>query len=78
MLSVANAGPVIPPETLPGLTTRFERAGSQNDGSGLGLAIVAAIADRIGSRLDMASPRPGTPDGLEVRVQLPTAGAAEV
>lgn len=71
-LIVANAGPVLPPETLDRLTARFERAGASADGSGLGLAIIAAIADRIGSRLVLRSPRPGASSGFEASVKLPT------
>jgi two-component system OmpR family sensor kinase len=71
-LCVANAGPTVPAETLSRLTVRFERGGANGDGSGLGLAIVAAIAGRIGSRLVLASPRPGRADGFEASVQLPT------
>lgn len=69
-LSVANPGPVVPPETLARLTDRFVRD-SSGDGSGLGLAIVAAIAGRIGGGLTLASPRPGHDDGFEARITLP-------
>ncbi|MDP5085555.1 MAG: ATP-binding protein [Yoonia sp.] len=68
---VANAGPVIPEATLASLTARFERAGAETSGSGLGLAIVAAIAERIGSRLILRSPRLGHADGFEAVVQIP-------
>lgn len=70
MLSVENAGPVVPPDVLQRLSERFSRAGP-GAGSGLGLAIVAAIADRTGSALHIASPRPGRSDGFSVRFQLP-------
>jgi two-component system OmpR family sensor kinase len=72
---VANAGPVVPPELLSRLTQRFERAGTTMDGIGLGLAIVGAIAERIGSQLVIASPRPRASDGFEARVMLPTVDA---
>ncbi|MGR3547297.1 MAG: sensor histidine kinase, partial [Roseovarius sp.] len=71
-LVVANEGPVLPRDTLNRLTTRFERAQATEEGSGLGLAIVAAIAERIGSSLKLASPRPGATSGFEVSVVLPT------
>ena len=71
MFRVANDGPVIPPETLSHLTTRFERGRAAIDGSGLGLAIVAAIADRISSRLILLSPRPGMATGFEAALILP-------
>lgn len=67
VLTVANDGPVIPPETLARLTERFERAGAANEGSGLGLAIVAAIARRSGGTLSLSSPRPGRTSGFEAR-----------
>lgn len=71
-LFVANDGPVVPRETLNRLTARFERANAGTDGSGLGLAIVAAIADRIGSPLDLKSPRPGASSGFQASLTLPT------
>ncbi len=70
LLSVSNESPVVPPRALASLTGRFERAGAHTDGSGLGLAIVAAIAERIGSSLVLASPRPGSATGFEARVRL--------
>jgi two-component system OmpR family sensor kinase len=70
---VANEGPIVPPETLARLTSRFERAGATVDGSGLGLAIVAAIAERIGSQLVLKSPRSGRGSGFEATVKLPTS-----
>ncbi len=73
-LTVANDGPVIPAETLARLTARFERAGTGADGAGLGLAIVAAITERIGRPLVLASPRRGATSGLEAAVTLPVEG----
>ncbi|MBF9030466.1 two-component sensor histidine kinase [Rhodobacterales bacterium HKCCE3408] len=70
-LVVANDGPVLDPDTLGRLTARFERASAGSDGSGLGLAIVAAIADRIGSRLELSSPRPGASSGFVASIRLP-------
>ncbi|MDF2370494.1 MAG: histidine kinase dimerization/phospho-acceptor domain-containing protein [Rhizobiaceae bacterium] len=70
-LGVANAGPIVPRETLAGLTARFESAGAKTAGSGLGLAIVAAISQRVGSQLILNSPRPGQADGFEAHVKLP-------
>lgn len=70
-LSVANDGPVVPPETLKRLTARFERAGASGDGSGLGLAIVAAIADRLENPLVLRSPRSGGSSGFEASVTVP-------
>jgi len=73
-LTVSNEGPVVPPEILTRLTSRFERAGADTDGSGLGLAIVAAIAARIDNPLTLKSPRSGASSGFEVTVRVPTAG----
>jgi two-component system OmpR family sensor kinase len=69
---VANDGPVLPPDALHRLTARFERASPSTEGSGLGLAIVAAIADRIGSRLVLESPRPDHRSGFQASVRLLT------
>lgn len=74
-LAVANDGPVVPAATLERLARRFERGQAAADGSGLGLAIVAAIAERSGSRLVLASPRPGHASGFEARVALPVEEA---
>ncbi len=71
-LRVANDGPVVPPEVLSRLTARFERGGAGNEGSGLGLAIVAAIAERLGSKLELRSPATGRNRGFEVEIGLPT------
>ncbi|MCR4267051.1 HAMP domain-containing sensor histidine kinase [Nitratireductor sp. ZSWI3] len=75
LLSVANDGPVLPRQTLDRLTARFERANTSTDGSGLGLTIVAAIADRIGSRLILESPRPGFSSGFQASLRLPIDGS---
>ena len=71
MFRVSNAGPVVPESQLQALTARFERGDAQAEGSGLGLAIASAIAERIGTRIDMHSPRPGRADGFEVALRLP-------
>lgn len=76
-LVVANDGPVVPQEMLARLTERFHRAGGSGDGSGLGLSIAAAIADRSGSHLRLASPRPGGETGFEARVHLPRQTGAD-
>jgi two-component system, OmpR family, sensor kinase len=69
-LIVANDGPVVPAEVLARLADRFERGSPDQEGSGLGLAIVTAIAERLGSRLEFRSPRPGHASGLEVSMNL--------
>ncbi|MCF3972331.1 sensor histidine kinase [Paracoccus salsus] len=70
--SIANEGPIVPPETLARLAARFERAGADSDGSGVGLAMVVAIADRIDSPLVARSPGPGARSGYQASVTLPT------
>jgi len=78
LLTVANDGPVVPPEILSRLTTRFERGDAGNEGSGLGLAIVAAISERLGSPLMLRSPRTGSDQGFEVEIALPLdSGSSE-
>lgn len=76
-LVVSNAGPVLDPDLLAHLTDRFHRDTRKSDGSGLGLTIVAAIANRTGSRLALASPRTGAQDGFEARFQLPTTTSSD-
>lgn len=66
-LSVKNPGPVVPPEILAGLTTRFLRGSSDAEGTGLGLAIAAAIAEGAGAKLDLLSPASDQRDGFEAR-----------
>jgi two-component system OmpR family sensor kinase len=74
--SVANDGPVLSPDTLQRLTSRFERAATRtDDGSGLGLAIVRTIAERADGSLVLRSPIPGRGTGFEAVVTLPTARA---
>jgi two-component system OmpR family sensor kinase len=70
-LMVANDGPVVPPDVLARLSNRFERGTDRTEGSGLGLAIVAAIAKGAGTRLTLASPRPGSASGFLAAVTLP-------
>jgi len=68
---VSNAGPVVPKDTVARLTNRFERGDPGAGGSGLGLAIVAAIAERVGARLTLSSPRRGKDSGFEASITLP-------
>ena len=74
-LIVANDGPVVGPDRLARLTERFQRGETGTGGSGLGLTIVSAIAQRTGSVLTLASPRPGGVEGFEARVRLPVERA---
>ncbi|QOR39723.1 two-component sensor histidine kinase [Billgrantia diversa] len=57
----------IDPDTLPQLTRRFWRNGTQQ-GSGLGLSIVAAIAARFGGAVSFRCPTEG---GFEAQLTLP-------
>jgi signal transduction histidine kinase len=72
VVTVSNAGPVIPPEEVDRLFEPFQRLGSQrlrqDGGHGLGLAIVSAIAGVHGAELT-ASARPE--GGLDVTVRFP-------
>lgn len=70
VLSVANDGAMVVPERLKKLAARFERDASIGQGSGIGLSIVSTIAARIGSRLELRSPRPGHESGFEASVWL--------
>ncbi len=70
VLRVTNAGPVVAPEILRDLTSRFQRGNSSADGSGLGLNIVHTIVRGIGGTLDINSPATGREDGFEVVVHL--------
>ena len=72
VLSVANSGPVVPPEDLDRLQRPFQRLGTdrthQGDGHGLGLSIVRAIATAHGATLTARARSEG---GLVVEVSFP-------
>ncbi|SMF64584.1 two-component system, OmpR family, sensor kinase [Tistlia consotensis] len=70
-VAVVNAGPVVPPDRLAKLGTRFERAGATTSGSGLGLAIAGTILEQAGGSLELRSPASGRSDGFEARIRLP-------
>lgn len=76
LVTVVNAGPVVPAAVLAQLTERFVRGDSQAHGSGLGLAIAAAIAGGVGARLTLISPASGQAGGFEASVQFPSAKPA--
>ncbi|MGA9876979.1 MAG: ATP-binding protein [Solirubrobacteraceae bacterium] len=71
VLSVANDGPVIPPEELDRLQQPFQRLGAhrthQGDGHGLGLSIVHAIASTHGASVSTRAQPHG---GLDVQVRF--------
>jgi len=70
-ISVLNAGPVVPATELANLTRRFKRGPTAALGSGLGLAIASTLIERMGGRLELASPAAGRTDGFEARIILP-------
>lgn len=70
-----NHGPVVEPELLPKLTTRFTRGPTQASGSGLGLAIVHNLIGQMKGSLVLSSPAEGRNDGFEARVILPSTKA---
>ena len=72
ILSVTNAGPVIPRADIDRLFQPFQRAASRTgDGHGLGLCIVAAIATAHGAVLTTHAPPQG---GLRIQVSFPATG----
>lgn len=71
VVRVRNHGPIVSPQVLTQLGTRFARGDTQATGTGLGLAIVKAIMEQVGGQMVLASPIPGEPDGFEVRLEFP-------
>ena len=65
-LTVRNNGPVVPPETLAQLGSRFARGDTSASGTGLGLAIVQTIMEQTGGTISLTSPIPGHTQGFEV------------
>jgi signal transduction histidine kinase len=78
VLTIANSGPVIPPDDIDRLFQPFQRLGndrtSHPDGHGLGLSIVQAIAAAHGATVT-ARPRHG--GGLAVDVSFPLPAPPE-
>jgi signal transduction histidine kinase len=74
IVSVANTGPVVPPDQIDRLLQPFQRLGTGSaarpDGHGLGLSIVAAVATAHRAVLT-ARPRPR--GGLDVQVRFPAS-----
>jgi signal transduction histidine kinase len=73
VLSVENAGPLVPPGELPRLFRPFQQlnrdTGSRGGGTGLGLAIVEAIAEAHEGSI---TARARTCGGLDIRISFPT------
>lgn len=76
VLSVANAGPVIPPADLDRLTDRFYGHEGKGPGFGLGLYISERIARQSGGALALRSPPQGQDEGFEAVFRVPTGKAA--
>ncbi|MEO5807925.1 ATP-binding protein [Devosia sp.] len=72
-ITVLNRGPVVAPDVLAQLGTRFTRGDTSATGTGLGLAIVKAIMDQVGARVTLASPIPGQTEGFEVTLDFSKA-----
>ena len=73
LTEVRDEGPGIDPADLPHIGTAFFQGRRVRGGFGLGLAITAAIADRLGGSLHVAS---AAGDGTTVTIRLPLARAA--
>jgi signal transduction histidine kinase len=77
ILSVANSGPLVPPDEVERLFRPFQRLGADrtdhSDGIGLGLSIVAAIATAHAATLTTSAQPAG---GLDIEVGFPSAAGA--
>jgi len=74
-LRIANSGPHIPPDAVPGLFEPFQRMAGRagtRDGAGLGLSIARSIVAAHGATVVARSQPEG---GLDVRVALPARDA---
>jgi two-component system OmpR family sensor kinase len=72
-LAVRDFGPGVSLEQLHTLQQRHVRHGSDRAGYGLGLSIVGTIVQKLGGRLDLASPPVGAATGFEARIVLKPA-----
>lgn len=72
-ISVSDTGPGIPPESLPRIFGRFERAGRQA-GAGLGLSLVRSIIELHGGEVSLTS----SANGTDVLCWLPDGGPEPV
>jgi two-component system, OmpR family, sensor kinase len=70
---VKDDGPGVPQSALPGLLQPFSRANPHVEGTGLGLAIVSKIAEQSRARLELVSPPPGAPRGLQASLSIEAA-----
>jgi len=75
IISVADHGPGLPPESLPHVFDKFYRVpGAPAGGTGLGLSIVKGMVEAHGGRVE-ARNRPG--GGAEFSIHLPIVGSPE-
>ena len=78
VLTVANTGPLVPPEEVSSLVEPFRRAGTPRTsgsarGAGLGLSVVRAVSEAHGGAVRLSTRPAG---GLEVTVTLPTVSGS--
>jgi len=73
IVRVINDGPVVPPDILAQLKSRFARGLSHHAGAGLGLAIVETIMAQTHGKLELFSPAPGREAGFEARLTIKTS-----
>ena len=70
-VSVENAGPILGNAKLAELKEPFVRGENPRvEGSGLGLAIAATIAEQMGAKLILLSPRPTKIDGFSAQIHF--------
>jgi two-component system OmpR family sensor kinase len=69
-LAVRDFGPGVSAAQLSTLQHRHVRHGADRAGYGLGLSIVGTIVEKLGARLDLASPPTGAATGFEARIVL--------
>lgn len=74
-LLVRDQGAGLAPGQRTDILQRHVRANSQHVGYGLGMSIVRSITDKHGATLELLSPVPGQPQGLEVRMVFPLPSA---
>jgi two-component system sensor histidine kinase KdpD len=74
-LTVEDAGPGVPAESLDRLFEKFYRvagtAGGSRSGTGIGLAVVRGLVEAMGGRV---TARPSSLGGLAIDLELPRAG----
>lgn len=72
-LAVSNQAPLVPPDRLNALQSRFARGETSAEGSGLGLAIVARLVQSGGARLTLTSQETLAGPTFEASVDFPLA-----